>query len=293
MHKLLLLLLIMLTLRTAKATYSIVATDAKSGQVGGSGTSCVGSLDVAVILGAAPGIGAIHAQAQLNEAGRDRGVELLKEYKTPSDIIAEITSSDFDFNFLINARQYAVVDLLGRASAFTGANNGKHASDVQGRKLNYTYSIQGNILTSRAVINQSEVAFVQDGLACDDLPERLMLALEAGGLNGEGDSRCTTTRGIPADSAFIKVYHKTGEVLLSLSVSGTKGSSAIPPLREMFDAWRSKAGCIRDANSTFTTTEAPTTLSQPPPLSTTPSLDAVSTPAGLALAHIALVIFAL
>ena len=165
MHKLLLLLLLItLTLRTAKATYSIVATDAKSENVGGSGTSCVGSLDVAVILGTAPGIGAIHAQSYLNKAGRDRGVQLLKEHKAPSDVIAEITSPGFD-RFTIY-RQYAVVDLLGRASAFTGTSAGKHASDVQGRKLNYTYSVQGNILTSRAVINQCEAAFVQVWCEC-------------------------------------------------------------------------------------------------------------------------------
>ena len=164
MHKLLLLMLFTLTLRTAKATYSIVATDAKSGQVGGSGTSCVGSFDVAVILGTAPGIGAIHAQAALNKAGRDHGVQLLKEYMAPSDIIADITSPDFDRYY--DYRQYAVVDLLGRASAFTGTSNGKHTSDVQGRKLNYTYSVQGNILTSRAVINQSQAAFVQVWCEC-------------------------------------------------------------------------------------------------------------------------------
>ena len=59
------------------ATYSIVAADQATGQVGGSGTSCVGTLDVFIIYGAVPGKGAVHAQAQLSVAGRDEAVRLL------------------------------------------------------------------------------------------------------------------------------------------------------------------------------------------------------------------------
>ena len=120
---------------------------------------------------------------------------------------------------------------------------------------------------SACVSDVSACAMVQDGLACDDLPERLMLALEAGALNGEGDSRCTT-KGIPSDSAFIKVVDKTGQVLLSLSVQRTRPNSPIPALRKMFDAWRSKSGCRDGATAPVNT--APTTTA---PATTAPAED--------------------
>jgi hypothetical protein len=61
----------------AAAASSIVATDGGTRQVGGAGTSCVGTLSVTIILGLAPNYGAIHAQAQINTNGRDQGVMML------------------------------------------------------------------------------------------------------------------------------------------------------------------------------------------------------------------------
>ena len=69
-----------------------------------------------------------------------------------------------------------------------------YKEDRQGTSGAFTYSVQGNILTSRAVIDRAEVAFPETGC---DLADRLMLALEGGAMNGEGDSRCTPTRNVP------------------------------------------------------------------------------------------------
>src|SRR5688572_17326561 len=55
--------------RPAAATYSIVATDQATEQVGGAGTSCIGGADVYIIYGTAPGFGVVHAQASANEDG--------------------------------------------------------------------------------------------------------------------------------------------------------------------------------------------------------------------------------
>src|SRR5262245_34020933 len=81
---------------TARATYSIVATDAATLQVGGAGTSCVGAASVRVIYGVAPGHGAVHAQALVSTAGRNRAVQLLSQDVDPIDIIAAITAPAFD-----------------------------------------------------------------------------------------------------------------------------------------------------------------------------------------------------
>ena len=62
---------------TARATYSIVAADRATRQVGGAVTSCVAPSSVAGVYGSAPGRGAVASQAASNRAGRDRAVQLL------------------------------------------------------------------------------------------------------------------------------------------------------------------------------------------------------------------------
>ena len=75
-----------------------------------------------------------------------------------------------------------------------------------------------------------------------DLADRLMLALEVGGENGEGDGRCTPD-GVPSDSAFIRVDNADGTTLLSLSVTNTGTTNPMVLLREQFDTWREENPC--------------------------------------------------
>jgi uncharacterized Ntn-hydrolase superfamily protein len=224
---------------SASATYSIVATDRSTQQVGGAGTSCVGLLTVRIIYGVAIGHGAVHAQAQISTAGRDRAVLRLRDDVDPVDIIAEITSPDFDPSSAL--RQYGIVDLFGRAAGFTGERDMPYAEDRQGTVEPYTYSVQGNILTSVNVIDHAEASF--QSMGCD-LADRLMLALEAGAEGGEGDSRCTP-RGIPSDSAFIEVdpIDMDEGSYLRLEVVNTSPDNPLVLLRALFDAWRADHPC--------------------------------------------------
>jgi hypothetical protein len=80
---------------TVLATYSIVAADRATRQVGGAVTSCVGG-SVAGVYGSAPGKGAVAAQAASNRAGRDEAVRLLLMDVAPQQIITRITSAMFD-----------------------------------------------------------------------------------------------------------------------------------------------------------------------------------------------------
>jgi uncharacterized Ntn-hydrolase superfamily protein len=226
----------------AGATYSIVAADAMGREVGGAVTSCVAPQSVDLVYRAAPGHGAIHAQAAANTAGRDRGVALLEAGSTPADVIAQITASSFDARF--QTRQYGVVDLSGHAVGFTGSSAQQYREDRQGFIGPYVYSIQGNILTSARVLDQAEAAFKAKGC---DLAERLMLALEAGAENGEGDSRCTTTRGIPSDAASLDVDREgrpAGSYLhLTFTSTSALHENPLVPLRAQFDDWRAAHAC--------------------------------------------------
>lgn len=232
----------MLIAPPARATYSIVAADATAREVGGAVTSCVAPQSVELVYRAAPGHGAIHAQAAANTAGRDRGVALLAAGTAPADVIAEITQSSFDTRF--QTRQYGVVDLSGRAAGFTGSSAQQYREDRQGSLGSYVYSIQGNILTSARVLDQAEAAFKASGC---DLAERLMLALEAGAQNGEGDSRCTTARGIPSDAASLDVDREgqaAGSYLhLTFTSTNALHENPIVPLRASFNRWRQAHPC--------------------------------------------------
>ena len=137
----------------AGATYSIVAADTSTMWVGGAGTSCVGSLSVSVLLGAAPGKGAVHAQAALNTKGRDEAQRRLAAGESPEEALAAITSASFDP--MAARRQYGAVDLMGRTAAYTGTQNSSFADDIQGDVDGFIYSIQGNILTSEKVLTQA------------------------------------------------------------------------------------------------------------------------------------------
>ena len=214
------LAMLLLAPATARSTYSVVATDRASGQVGGAVTSCVGSQGVGVVYRPSVGHGGVNAQAAANANGRDRAVTLLNTDVAPADIITMITATSFDSSAA--TRQYGVVDLMGRAAGFTGSGAMSYKEDRQGTIGALTYSVQGNILTSRAVIDQAETAFRNTGC---DLADKLMLALEAGAMGGEGDSRCTP-RGVPSDAASIEV--DLNGATAGSYLSGGRGTLATP-----------------------------------------------------------------
>ena len=134
--------LVVLAPGTARATYSIVAADRATRQVGGAVTSCVAPSGVGLVYGSAPGLGAVASQAAANRAGRDRAVQLLQMNVAPAQIIQTLTSASFDPGAA--RRQYGVVDLMGRAAGHSGANNGVFSDDVQGdvRRLHLLHTGQ-------------------------------------------------------------------------------------------------------------------------------------------------------
>lgn len=226
-------------------TYSIVAADTQSHEVGGAGTSCLTGDDVFVIYRGIPGRGVVHAQAYYSLNARDRAAELLERGDTPVAVLDAITLPSFDSRVAI--RQYGVVDVRGATAGFTGTGTMPFAGDRQGTVPPFSYSVQGNILTSAKVLEQAAAAFQQNGC---DLAERLMVALEAGAHEGQGDSRCTS-KGIPSDSAFLQV-ERPGVAegnYLSLHVETSGEENPLPLLRAKLDAWRAQHPCPVEAGA--------------------------------------------
>lgn len=220
---------------TAAATWSVVAVDHATGEVGGAAATCTPW--AASIIGAVPGKGVIVTQAQSNKVARRLGEKLLREGATPDSVLAEITDPIFDPDF--EYQQHGIVSLLPDTEAvgYTGRKNGAFAGDLQGPNV----SIQGNILTVQDVLTEGLKAF---GAAERDpsmtLADRLLNALEAGAKMG-GDRRCGPQTAL---SAYIVVYapdDPPGKPSLELSASQLirGGQNAVMLLREQFDSRQS------------------------------------------------------
>ena len=175
-------------------TFSIVAVDTLTGQIGSAGASCIqGSI---VISDIHPGLGAIHTQSYWNASNQDSAASLMEQGYAPQDIIDWLVENDAQNDPTI--RQYGIVDLLegGRSAAFRGEN----CSDFKGHKIGDTYAIQGNILLGQSILDDMEEAFLTQ---YGTFEEKLMASLMAANVVG-ADTRCTPY-GTPSISAFIRV----------------------------------------------------------------------------------------
>ena len=225
----------MLVTSPASATFSITAADSVSGAVGGAGASCV-PYEVILIYGEAPGYGALNAQAWVHEAGRDRGVDLLAGGASASAVIEALCDEQTDP--LAPRMQYGVATRSGESAACTGPEALPFAGHRTGNAGSTWFAVQGNVLTSARVLDQAVASLEVQGC---DLPERLMLGMEAAAQNGEGDSRCTPD-GLPASSAYLAVAFADGSHL-RISVPDVSPEDPLVQLRSELDAWRTTHPC--------------------------------------------------
>jgi uncharacterized Ntn-hydrolase superfamily protein len=223
-----------------RATYSVVAVDTATRQVGGAAASCVGPK--ACLYCASGGIfgtntkGAVVVQAKGSGTLRKAALSLLAQGVSSQKIIVQLVTPSYDTDF--QHRQYGVVSLDYDPAGFTGAFAPNWSLDYQQAKGSYRYATQGNILTSPRVITQLTTAFEATGC---DLADKLMLALEAGAQNGEGDRRCKPD-GVPASSAFIQV-DQDGVNYLKIVVEHVEPQNPISLLRGQYDHWRQSHPC--------------------------------------------------
>jgi len=158
------------------ATFSIVAHDSASGDLG----VAVASRFLAVghvVPWARAGVGAIATQALANTTYGPRGLALLEQGKSASEVLALLTESDPDRE----RRQVGIVDARGGVATFTGSGCQAWAGGRAGAR----FVAQGNILTGEQVVEAIARGFEESE---GSLAERLLAALRAGEAAG-GDSR--------------------------------------------------------------------------------------------------------
>lgn len=157
-------------------TYSIVARDAETGQMGVAVQShwfSVGS----VVTWAAPGVGAVATQSFVDPSYGPLGLELMAAGKTAEQALRALVTADAH----PEVRQVAMVDAAGNIATHTGAG----AIEAAGHRTGQGYSVQANLMLSPTVPDAMARAYERsDG----DLAERLLAALEAAQAEG-GDIR--------------------------------------------------------------------------------------------------------
>jgi uncharacterized Ntn-hydrolase superfamily protein len=157
-------------------TYSIVAHDAATGQMGVAVQShwfSVGS----IVTWAEAGVGAIATQSFVDPAYGPRGLELMKSGLSAEQALEALVKVDEGRD----VRQVAFVDVEGRVATHTGAKCIKDAVHHVGEG----YSVQANMMLNDKVVPAMAKAYETTK---GDLAERLMAALEAAQTAG-GDIR--------------------------------------------------------------------------------------------------------
>jgi uncharacterized Ntn-hydrolase superfamily protein len=222
---------------TASATWSIVAVDPQTQEVGVAVASCVpapyGSTLLPYVAGLAPGQGALAAQAYYSEPHRDQALALLATGTAPQAVIDMVLAGDPE----AATRQYGVVTLDLQTAAFTGASTDAWAGHLQSRGV----SVQGNILHGPDVATDALAAFEADAPACPwTLADRLMLALEAGAAQG-GDNRCSERQSALAAALRVAVPGDGPEAPsldLRIPSQAEGGDNPVALLRITYDQWR-------------------------------------------------------
>lgn len=157
-------------------TYSIVARDANTGEMGVAVQShwfSVGS----IVTWAEAGVGAIATQSFVDPGYGLRGLAMLKEGKAAPDVLEALVATDPQ----PEARQAAIVDAQGRVAAYTGPM----CIQAAGHRVGKQFSAQANLMANDRVWPAMAEAFEN---SAGDLADRMLAALEAGEAAG-GDIR--------------------------------------------------------------------------------------------------------
>ena len=214
--------LILLLADPGQGTFSIVARDPQTGELGVAVASRV--VDAGYIVPwCEAGAGAIASQALANPFLGVWGIEELAQDKPAEEALRIILAKDSSFE----DRQIGIVDKDGRSAAFTG----KNCKAWAGHRTSENYSIQGNILTGPEVVDSMTAVFLR---TTGPLAERLLAALEAGEKAG-GDKRGKQS------AALYVVLHRGGyqgadDRLVDLKIVDL--ADPVPELRRLYELWQ-------------------------------------------------------
>jgi uncharacterized Ntn-hydrolase superfamily protein len=157
-------------------TYSIVARDAETGELGVAVQSHYFSVG-SIVTWAEAGVGAVATQSIADPAYGKLGLDLMRAGRSAPDTLAGLVASDP----MSAVRQVGIVDAQGRAAAHTGTLAIAEAGHITGDG----FSVQANMMLHPSVWPAMAAAYKS---AHGELVDRLLSALDAAEAEG-GDIR--------------------------------------------------------------------------------------------------------
>lgn len=164
------------TLRRPVATFSIVARDPATGQMGVAVQSHWFSVGQ-VVPWAEAGVGAVATQSFVEPSYGPLGLDLMRAGKPAPQALKALLAGDPT----PEVRQVAMLDAQGRVDAYTGKSDIAYAGQIVGEQ----FSVQSNMMLNATIPAAMAKAYRS---AKGDLAERLLQALEAAQTAG-GDVR--------------------------------------------------------------------------------------------------------
>lgn len=274
------LLLVVGTAVPSFATWSVIAVDAKTGQVIIASSTCVRQagfperkpngardlMDVQAVI--VPGVGVAACQAGVDNT-RENQMLVYREIQkgTPPADIIEMLKKDPN----VDRRQFGIVSIpdgkkitaQNNRAGYNGSGNSRSSLYFGGQYGDFYYQVQGNTLLGDQVVYEAALAFTR---ATGTLADHVMAAMEAADAHG-GDHRCNCGNNpldfVPCDNrtshvAYLAIAnkddvmgatHNDGKYFAYIAVGDNdikKGESANPvkTLRMRYNAWV-KAGSKR------------------------------------------------
>jgi uncharacterized Ntn-hydrolase superfamily protein len=186
---------ILLAHTVAGATFSILAFDPETKEIGSAGATCIDNFDLADHLSyIVPGMGGANFQCSVARYALASAGGNISAGKTSTQVLQASSPTNYSQRMVLTVRN-GVVDY----AATTGASCGVYKEHLFGDN----YIVAGNILKDASVL-----AAMQDGFTktTGDLTDKLMAALLAAGKITGADSRCSKTS---SASSYLRVAKAT------------------------------------------------------------------------------------
>jgi uncharacterized Ntn-hydrolase superfamily protein len=207
-------------------TFSIVAIDPRTGEVGAAVTTrvpCVG--------GGVPwvrkGVGAVATQANTRPEYGPELLDALQKGEPPADALKRLLAADSG----AQSRQIGVIDIKGRTAQHTGTG----PQEWRGNRSGANYATQGNVLVGPQVLEAVAKTFEASEGQSRHLADRLIEAIAAGHVLG-GDQR----HGLRQSAAVIVADPRPGASRrpdgVTVNISVCENADPVAEMRRIYDA---------------------------------------------------------
>ncbi len=235
----------------AQDTFSIIAVDPSTGEIGSAGASCVTGVGsggiIDIITKIIPGRGGVNSQAYvcIPNVNLNNAITQMEGGSSPQEIIDWLYNNDAcnSQNFNPEYRQYGIADFDENGDPRTAGFSGTSTDDYKEDRQGVTYSIQGNILWDVSVIDNMEANFNN---TTGTLADKLMAAMQGANFAG-ADSRCFSA-GTSSTTAYLLVYRPEddpADPYIRLNVGQqASGTEPIDILQGLYDDFLSVEGKV-------------------------------------------------